>query len=71
MIEATRSPVDGLWRAWALFERSRLGEISEAEIAAGAPDLPRWVIVAVAKTKGAAIRNGLRVAQHITPKEAA
>lgn len=71
MIEASRSPVDGLWRAWALFERSRLGEISAAELAAGAPDLPRWVIVAVAKTKGAAIRNGLRVAQHITPKEVA
>lgn len=68
MIELSRSPVDGHWRAWALFERSRLGELQEQE--PGTPDVSRWVCVAVARTRSAALKRALDRVKRTTPPTA-
>lgn len=80
MIEARRSPVDGMWRAWGEFSASQLGLLTPEEVREGTPDRLVWVCMAVAAHKWdvvnrrgrivaeGAIHKALRIAQRMTPK---
>lgn len=68
MIEARKSAVDGLWRAWGEFSTYQLGLVSAEDIAEGVPEQTVWVCVAVGKTRWGAIEEALAIAKRRTPQ---